>query len=572
MKMKWKQSLVMCTVVASLLIPSASLHVIAGESSVVKSSTDNNYLTSSIKEEVKSILNEQTPNGTRVGAVVRLYNEGAGVIRVPEYEVRVRTEEGVEYILRPSVANMTRIQPKETVELSYMIVVDRYDVFSLKELSWVEVDEFVYPKLEKRIKSIPISAIEWKGENSVLSNPGGTKQWGEAFTIPVLSTSLEYKPISIREQSTSEGPMSIIGLLAVNKSDVNKTIPDFRIDGKSDKKMFKGKRLEQEVLTLEPNEQRYIHYAIPAGSELNRLTILTPESFAADASTNINYAVGRLNVSLPGDETTALSYMNQLPAYVWSKPIQFDSLSKLIQPEVDISMEALHINESAGGGYKAAVAKFKLQNRSDQPIPVPKFQAGLMSVSGKKYLGVRQNTQVETLIPNISYVIYYSFILPSTETGARLAMEILDGQLVAPYNIPIAAFQTQVQPTKLNDNKLLDFYPYKANLSDWKVGRSYNPASSQPYSIKLNLDWSIEIEDELVVDQNFSRLKIETTDANGKVMGSKFLSLTGENRLTSGVQTLSFDSTQLETTLILQIYESIDTPFGEVKRLLQTLR
>jgi hypothetical protein len=571
LKMKWKQKMTMLVIASSLLIPSASFHVIAEETPQISAEAEQPYLTSSIRAEVKSILNEQTSSGTRIGAVIRLYNEGSGVTRVPENEVRVKTEEGVEYILRPSITNVTRIQPKETVELSYLIVVDRYEVFSLTDLTWFEVDEYVYPKLEKKITSVPIMSLQWRGENSILSDPAAAKQWGEAFTIPLQSNAIEYKLNSLSEQHTSEGLMSIVGVLAVNKSDVQKTIPDFRIDGKSDKKAFTGKRLEQEVMTIEPNEQRQLHYAVPAGSELKSLTILTPESFAANETTNISYSIGRLNVTLPGNSKTPSS-INQLPSYEWGKPIRFDSLSKLIGPEVDVSMEALYMNESAGGGFKAAVAKFKLQNRSDSPLSIPKFQAGLMSASGKKYKGIRQSTQVDTLIPNISYVIYYSFVLPSTETGERLAMELLDGESVAPYNLPIAAFKTQVREADSDEDKSLAFYPFKVDVRDWKVGRSYNSSSSLPYATKFNLDWVIQLQDQVVVDQSYSKLKVEIANENGKVLASKAFSLTGENQLTSGIQTVSFDTDQLETTFILHLYETVDTPFGEVKRLIKTMR
>lgn len=569
--MNWKKTMSVFILSASLLIPSSNFHVIAEEASQASSKTDDYYLTGLIKASVKSVLNEQIAAGTRIGAVVRLTNEGVRVTGVPEYEVRVRTKEGVEYTLRPSSGNAKSIQPKETVELSYLITVDRYEAFSLQELSWVDVDEYVYPKLEKKVKSIPITSIEWKGENAVLSDSAAIKQWGEAFTIPVLSNSIEFKPVSLIEQNTPQGPVTIVGLLAKNNGELKKAIPDFRIDGKTDKKVYSGKRLEQGTLSLEAGEQRSVHYAIPAGNrtDLKSLNILTGEEFAVDAQTKVNYSVGRLNVTVP-DKSTVLRTVNQLQPYEFNNPIRFDPLSGLVQPEVDVAMVDLQLHNSSGGAYKAAVAKFKLHNRSDRPIAIPRFQADLTSSGGHKYTGTRQATEVETLIPNISYVIYYSFILPSSETGEQLAMEILDGETVAPFKIPIAAFKTYVKEESGEGS--LAFYPFKVDLIDWTVSRSYNAASSVPYSNKLNLDWSVHLQDEVVVDQSFAKLKVEVADEKGKIFVAKAFSLTGENRLTNGTQTISFDTDRLETTFILHLYETVDTPFGEVKRLIRTER
>jgi len=574
MKKKWKQTLIRVILSASLLIPLVSFQVNADEmNSISSAQAKNEYrLTDSIIVKVKSILNEMTPKGTRVGAVIRLYNEGSQVIRIPDYEVRVKTKEGIQYTLRPSVVNAKAIQPKVTVELSYMIVVARDDAFSLSTLTWVDVDEYVYPKLEKPVLSIPISTIEWKGENAILSDPTANKQWGEAFILSVLSTSIEYKPVSLVEQNTPQGAVTIVGLLAINNSEMRRPIAEFRIDGKSDTKVYNGKRLELASLELDPGEQRYLHYAIPAGNsmKLKSLTVLSTEDFASDDQTTINYSIGRLNITLPYD-TNALRSMNPLLTYEWNKPIPFDPLSKLIQPEVDVSMVALHMHESAGGGIKTAVAKFKLQNRSDHPVSVPRFQAQLMSNGGYQFTGIRQSTVIETLIPNISYVVYYTFILPSTESGEQLVMEILDGETFVPYNIPIAAFRTQAQLEQ--GDTTLAFYPFNVKLINWSV--SMNSASSQgslPYSYNLTLNLNIHPQEDVVVDQNFSRMKVELVDAQGQTIGVKALSFSGENRLVNGIQLINISSERFGSSLSLRIYETMDTPFGEADRLIQTVK
>ncbi|NQX60362.1 hypothetical protein [Paenibacillus qinlingensis] len=567
MKINWKKTTIMFILAASLVIPSASFHV-AADAKYAQTSTELSYqLTDAINVEVKSILNEPSPNGARIGAVVRLYNAGDRLIGVPEYEVRAKTQEGLEYIMRPSQANPRNLQPKETVELSYMNVVDRYDEFALTELSWLDVDEFVYPKHETRIISVPISNMEWKGEKAAITDPALIKQWDDTFKIPVLSNSVQYKPVSLNEQITPDGPVTVVGFLATNVGDKATTVADFRVNGKTVNKTVIGKRIDIDTITLDPGEKNYVYYAIPVKNkaELRSLVILTPEDFVGEDKSHSSYLIGRLMINLSG-ATSTQRFMNQLSMYELNKPIKFDPLSGLIRPDVEVSMIDLQMNESTGGGFKAVVAKFKLLNKSEGPVQVPKFQTSLTSSSGNKYLGNRQDTKVETLIPNISYVIYYSYIVPNTETGARLAMEILDTKRVEPYNFPVAAFQTKVT----DDSSDKAFYPFKTTLNSWSLTAFYVMGAGNSYSYKLNVDFDIKLQDEVVADQGSSKVRLELLDSSNKIMTSKVLSFTGENKLVSGPLTLNFDFDRQETTVKLNMYEIIDTPFGEVRRLIQS--
>ncbi|OXM85203.1 hypothetical protein CF651_16525 [Paenibacillus rigui] len=566
--MKWKQVLVVLTLIASLFIPATLFQATAKE---VPAVTDY-YLTNSVKVAVKSVLNEQIPEGTRIGAVVRLTNEGPRLTRVPDVEVRAKTEEGIEYKLVSSQANPVAIQPKETVELSYMIVVDRQDAFSLSELTWVDVDEYASPKTEKSILSIPVASLEWRGENAVISNPEAIKQWGETFTISALSTALEYKPVSFNEQNTPKGSQTILELLVDNKTDQKKKIPDFRMNVRSDTRVFNGQRLEKDPIVLEPAEKRYIHYVFPAGSKdaLKSLMILTPESFSVDDKTQIDFAIGQLAIMLPAD-SSQWNKASAAPAYDWNKVIEFDPLNKVIPSQVGVSLVSLQLHEGVGGGFKAAVAKFKLQNRSDNPIALPQFQAQLIDKNGSKYMGVRQTTAVEALVPNISYVIYYTFVMPSTEKGDQLTMEMLDTTSVAPYNLAIAKFQTTIQADKAQDG-VLNFYPFQVKVNSWKV-EVYMGSMREalPYSYKLILDLDIQLQDGAVVDQSFPKMKAELVDAQGRVIGSKALSFTNENKLVTGSQTISLDSILFEFADTLRLYETVDTPFGQAERLIATI-
>lgn len=554
----------------SLVIPSASFHVAADEKYSQSYTLSRYQLTESLQVDVKSVLNEPTSEGTRIGAVVRYYNAGERLVGIPEYEVRVKTNEGLEYIMRPSQANARNIQPKETIELSYFNVVDRYDVFALDELSWSDVDEFVYPKQEKRIISLPIADLEWKGEKANLSDPAQIKQWQDTFTIPMLTDKIQYQPVSLNEQNTPNGIKTVVGFLATNTGDKPISVPDFRINGKSGNKVYIGERLEQDELILDPGEKNYVHYAIPVKSkaELKNLTVLTPEDFVAEDKTHISYTIGRLMINLIG-ATNSTRLMSPIGSYELNKPIKFDPISELIRSDIEVSMVDLNMSESAGGGFKAVVAKFKLLNKSGDSVPVPSFQTVLTIADGKKFSGTRQETKVDMLIPNISYVIYYTYVVPNSETGERLTMEILDGKKVEPYNFTIAAFKTKVVDT--SDNTLA-FYPFQVKINDTSLQRSFNLGNGPNYSYKLGIDFNVKLQDEIVVDQSFSKLRLEVGDASNRIMTSKVFSFAGEKKLVTGTELLAFDADTLEATLTLRLYEVIDTPFGEVRRLVQTLK
>ncbi|KIL35392.1 hypothetical protein SD71_13855 [Cohnella kolymensis] len=532
-------------------------------------------MTSSIKAEVKSVLNEQTAEGTRLGAVIRLYNESIRTVRVPDYEVRLKSHDGIEFTLRPSVSNARAILPKQKVELSYLIQMDHKENVSLKRISWFDVDEYVYPKRQKEVLTFLISSLEWKGANAIITNPGRVKQWGQSFTIPTLSPSIQVLPINIMVQNTQKSPVAVVTFLVENVGDWEQSVQDFRVDGKVGRKVYSGKRVEQGTMSLDAGEAVYLHYAIPLGlqTKLTSLNILTSETFKPDAETTINYAIGRLNVEVPADGGST-RFMDQLRSYENSTPISFDNLNKLIAPELKISMEALQIHESEGGGFKAVVAKYKLYNDGIHSRVVPNFQVEMLNAEGKSYMGTRQTDTVETLAPKVGYVVYYSFVVPPTEDGQPLAMNILDGETAAPYFVPIASYRTQVVPQTYDD--IMKFYPFNVSIQKWSIEKrstgTGDITSPPTYTFKLNLNLDIELKDKVTVDNHFPKMKVELTDEDDKVIGSQLLSFTGENRLISGQRVISVNSENYISRVKANIYEVIDTPFGEAKRLVLQLK
>jgi hypothetical protein len=243
-KMNWKKTAVSVLITSSLMTSSYAAMAAELPGTQLGTPAVVSYpLTDALSVDIKTVLNEPVEGGTRVGVVVRMKNNGAAITRVPEYELRVKTAEGVEYTLQSSASNPKSIQPKATTELSYLAVIDRTDTVTLAEANWTEVDYYVYPKTETRIIAIPISGQSWKGSDMKITDPASVKKWGETFKIPSLLSPLEYTPVSIDKEVTVKGTIQVLQLLVTNPTDRRETLPEFIIDGKTASKVFEGAKV-----------------------------------------------------------------------------------------------------------------------------------------------------------------------------------------------------------------------------------------------------------------------------------------------------------------------------------------
>lgn len=79
----------------------------------------------------------------------------------------------------------------------------------------------------------------------------------------------------------------------------------------------------------------------------------------------------------------------------------------------------------------------------------------------------------------------------------------------------------------------------------------------------------------VLVDGNFSKLKFELVDPAGSILGSKTFPFTGTDRLVNGKQTLTFNNLttdQIQNNIIVNVYEVLSTPAGDVDRLIAELK
>ncbi|UUZ85715.1 hypothetical protein LJK88_20755 [Paenibacillus sp. P26] len=573
MNNKLKLTVASVVISASLMSTGYSVWAEDGQPQDVPAVASVSYkLTDALEVEVKSVLSEHVLDGTRIGVVVRMKNNSTSITRVPDtYEVRVKTSEGVEYTLQPSASNVKSIQPKSNSELSYMSVIDRTDEIKLSEVNWTDVDYYVYPKKETVIVTAPITGQVWKGGDAPITDPSAVKKWSESFKIPSLLSPVQYTPVSISKESTEKGNVVVVQLLAYNPGDQRETPPDFLIDGRTDGKVFSGKRVEEGTVVLEAKEEKYIHYAIPVESDtvLTSLNLLTQEKFAqagqgqGAAASLVNYNVGRLNILLPSQQ----SGMGYEP-YVYGTPMKFDKRSELIHPDIDVSLAEFTMQDNVEEGSKNVSAKFKLQNKSDRPLAIPVFQTDLVSSDGYTYSGARQTMTTPTVLPNSSITVSYSFTVPASETGKGLALKIQDAVTAAPYKTTIAAYAVELQPVSTNDQ--FNVYPFSIKVTDWDVSGNFNKMGTLEYMYKTKFFLDIKRDEQVQVDQNFSRLRFELYDSVDRLIGTSDKSFIGPSRLVTGENNIQFTGTseQFEHPLTIRVYEVFTTAGGDAKRLL----
>lgn len=648
MKQPWKTALTF-VIIGTTLLP-ANLPALAADTTQATVAAPSNFgLTDSIRAAVKSLAIETTAGGTRIGASVRLYNGGTQKTRIPDHQLHVRTTGGVQYTLKASAGNKTALEPGEIGELVYMTVIEGTPAIKLSELSFVNVDEYVYPKKETNLLTIPLGARQvWYASAAGADKAAEPKGWGEAFTIPGLNSSLRYTPAAIKvqypisgasagasgtpsggtsagaasgvtsggasspeaggasaapggaagasggapgaptgapavapdaegtEAGAGTGPVALVTLLVENPGVGRETVPEFRIDGQSEKKTYTGSRTEHGAVTVDAGEKKYIHFAIPVENNvtLTSLFVTSTETFVSGGgqgapTTATGFDVGRVQIAVPGsaqtDTTPAISYRI-------GSPIIFDPVNKMINANTEVTLMEMHLHEG-DNGFHSVVAKFRITNKSDKPVPVPAFQTEIVGSDGAAYAGARQSGVTAALNPNMSYVVNYSFNVPKTENGKQLTIKLLDTQSAAPYTSTIASLQTAASSETAGDTFAM--YPFDLKIVDWTLSATTAPGlTGLSYGYKLSFTLDVKQTDNVVVDQNFSRLYMELVDSQGRMLGTAEGPFTGPNKLITGKQILTFTAKteQLENPFTIRVYEAFDTPSGLAKRYITTLK
>ncbi|MVO99330.1 hypothetical protein [Paenibacillus lutrae] len=609
MKSPWKSTATTVVLTAALLASATpALAAADPKSAVVKPAVQaplSYTLTQDLQVEIKTVVNEKTPDGTRLGAVVRIKNTGAKLVRVPEYEVRLKTKDGVEYKLQPSLGSPKSIQPKSQAELSYLTTVDSAGGVELGELTWVDIDVYVYPKKETPKLSIPITEVAWSGTDNAEIPSASVKKWGESFAIPSLDTPLEFKLSNISRNYEGNKASSIVQVLLTNPSKKREKLPDIVLEGKSGLKTYDSALVESGV-ALEPGEQKYVHFVIPTelNTELDAFNIVTTEKYINDQKEPVTYRVGRVHVLLPDKQSDALLIQGK---YAFGEAMKMDPLNNLIHPDMSVSLVELHMEENEGDGFNTAIAKFRLTNKSSRPLGVPSFATDLVSSDGYTYSGSRQGQTSIRVLPNASYIVSYSYVLPASETGEELKLALYEAQGSASpeaktpasaggpdkdgkdasasdaaagaslkgavsFKSLLTAYKVDVQPQP-ESKDLFALYPLNVKVNLWDISAIYNLQQGYNYRLKLMLD--IKQEKDVLIDRTFSQLQFDMYDSGGTLISSISHPFFGQNKLQNGTNILNFspNTEELGYPITIKVYEAFENDKGEtVKRLLGSFK
>ncbi|CAN7577448.1 hypothetical protein LJR153_004210 [Paenibacillus sp. LjRoot153] len=338
---------------------------------------------------------------------------------------------------------------------------------------------------------------------------------------------------------------------------------------------------------LSPNESTTFHFqgVVPASlsAEALQLVVLEKQSAAASTTTTTGTSTGtgaagntdssKQVASLPVSVTSlagagvageATTYA-AASAYKIGEPFKLASTNS-IDSNMDLSLVELGMSVNTDFGYKTVVAKYKLTNKSKTTLALPDFQTDLTNEDGYTYTGVRQTNVAKNIAPNTSYVLNYSYMVPDSEDADKLALNLYDTNRLA-----VGSFKTEVQPIPATGP--ISVYPFTIDFDDYSLSATYSKDGS--YSYRLRLDLDVQRQAQVITDANFSSLVFEVVDTEGRLLSSKPMTFTGQQRILSGVQFLEFTnirSEQLNTGSYFNIYEVISTPNGEAKRLIRTIK
>lgn len=240
-----------------------------------------------------------------------------------------------------------------------------------------------------------------------------------------------------------------------------------------------------------------------------------------------------------------------------------------VNKNVDVSLVELHAHENDDLGYKTAIAKYKITNKGTNTIALPVLENELLDSSGNSYTGTRQSSVTTQLTPGSSYVVSYSYLLPNrkTEDNEAFALNIFDDQSVSEGKVSLGTYQVDLQ--KEDDSDTINLYPFTMKVNNDSISWLYNNGS---YSYQLSLDLDITHEDQVIIDSNFSTIEFDMVDSLGRIVGTQSSTLVGTGKLTSGMQKIivtGLKNEQVDSGVVVNMYEVINTPNGTAKRLIK---
>ena len=309
---------------------------------------------------------------------------------------------------------------------------------------------------------------------------------------------------------------------------------------------------------------------LPAGVEADQVQLVLFRS-DSDASAGGN------GVSSPGNSATEKT----LPVLVadldgaqlytpgtFGEAVEYrvgDPIRLSLKQKMDVSVMEFKLYENEDNGYETAVAKLKLTNRDDIALPIPDLLLDLVDEDGRVYSGARQANVAQQLAANSSYIVTYSFLMPSAPADRPVMLRFYEGKEAADAKMPSGAVKVAFERDDAKDD-IWNVYPYRIEVreDDLLVG-----VLSTTFSYTMKLNVNIERKDQVIVDPDVSKLQFELTDGAGQVIAVQTLPLLGTTKLVNGENSLLFSNlkiNQFSSTNYVNVFEIVTTPNGVVKR------
>lgn len=333
----------------------------------------------------------------------------------------------------------------------------------------------------------------------------------------------------------------------------------------------------------------YFNTILPTGIDPNAAQLVLWQKTGSSTGSSSSGANADTSSGGATSGTTAVSGQMPLAAFLlkgaseakngFTTAVNYELGSELIfnnnavvNKNLDVALVELHAHENDDLGYKTAVAKYKITNNGTSTIALPELQNELIDSKGNTYTGSRQSSVATQITPGSSYVVSYSYLLPNqTQTDDEaFALNIYDDKSVSEGNVSVGTYRVALQ--KETESDTLALYPFSLKVNDSSISWLY---SNGTYSYQLNLDLDIAHEDQVIIDSNFSKIEFDMVDSLGRIVGTQTATLTGTAKLTSGKQKVvvtGLKNEQVDSGVVVNMYEVIETPNGTAKRLIKQFR
>lgn len=241
--------------------------------------------------------------------------------------------------------------------------------------------------------------------------------------------------------------------------------------------------------------------------------------------------------------------------------------STFVNEQLDTSLVDFHLYENETNGYKSAVAKFKLSNHGTSTITLPEWSTELIGEDGLVYSGRLVKAASQEVAPNTSYMLTYTYLVPSADEEQPFTLHIYDGKTATPAKISLGAYQLHF--LKDDASGSYKVYPYEVDIKDFNV---FYAMLNKTFVFEFKVDMEVHKLEQLLIDSATSKLQFDLVDTQDNVIATQSLAFEG---IKNGSQMIKFTNdevNQFSDMYRVKVYERIETGSSTMKRLLVDLQ